>query len=94
MTSEKTPAKETPAVTVTNKELVEALIKYLGYHDGIWQLTINLGLTATNIQVTMGDTGKTILTPAAFIPINQVGLVKVATENDIAVDAAKVNPSK
>jgi len=51
-------------------------------------------LTATNIQVTMGDTGKTILTPAAFIPINQVGLVKVATENDIAVDAAKVNPSK
>lgn len=80
------------AITVTHKELVESLIKHLGYHEGIWQLSVEMGLSAVNIQATNAQTGESRLSPAAFIPINKIGLIRVDAENDLAVDASKVNP--
>lgn len=85
---------EVQSVTITHRELVEVLIKHLGYHDGIWQLSVEFGLSAINIQATNAQTGESHLSPAAFLPINKIGLMKVDAENDIAVDAAKVNPKK
>jgi len=85
---------EVNAITVTHKELVEVLIKHLGFHEGIWQLSVEFGLSAVNIQATNAQTGVSQLSPAVFVPINKIGLIKVEIEGPIAVDAAKINPSK
>jgi hypothetical protein len=79
---------EVKAITVTHKELVEALIKHQNYHEGIWQLFVEFGISAANIK-----TGEDQISPSAIVPIVKIGLIKVETESPIAVDAAKINPS-
>jgi len=76
-------------ITVTHKELVEALITHQGYHEGIWQLYVEFGISATNMQ-----TGSDQILPAAIVPILKIGLTKVGAEGPIAIDAAKVKPKK
>jgi hypothetical protein len=73
--------------TFSHKEVVEALIKKQGLHEGIWQLSVEFGIAAANIP-----TGQDQVSPAAIIPINKIGLLKVEVESSIATDAAKVNP--
>jgi len=74
-----------------HKEVVEALIKQQGLHEGIWQLYIEFNLTAANINV---PTDEKTLTPAAILMVKAVGITKVEKENNLTMDAAKVNPMK
>ena len=71
------------------KEVVEALTKRQGLHEGIWQLSIEYGFTAANIGPSDND-----LKPAAIIPLVKIGIGKVVKETNLTVDAAKVNPVK
>lgn len=80
---------EVKVITVTYKELVEALIKHQNYHKGIWQLYVEFGISAANIQ-----TGIDQISPSAIVPLVKIGLIKSEVESSIAVDAAKVNPKK
>ena len=68
-------------------EVVTALIKAADLHDGIWGLHVRFGLSATNV----GDS-ESILRPAAIVPLLELGLQKFEKENNLAVDAKKVNP--
>lgn len=72
---------------ISHKELIEILIKFHGLHEGIWQLYVEFGLAAANVQ-----TGDGQLSPAAIVGVNKIGLTKVDAENPLAVDASKVNP--
>jgi hypothetical protein len=77
------------------KEIVEALIKLQGIHEGIWQLHVEFGLAAQNIQLVepgMQPQQDLPVSPAAIVPINKIGITKVSKENPLAVDASKVNP--
>lgn len=76
--------------TFNYKEVVEALIKQQGLHEGLWMLRVEFGLAATNINSSEGGTD---LTPAAIIPIKALGLMAGREVNSLTVDAAKVNPS-
>jgi hypothetical protein len=76
--------------TFTYKEIVEALIKQQGLHEGLWMLRVEFGLAATNINSVEGGTD---LTPAAIVPVKALGLQVGREENSLTVDAAKVNPS-
>ena len=78
---------ETSQVTFTFKEVVTALLKEQGIHDGIWGLVVNFGLSANNLGASEGD-----LRPAAVIPILTLGIAKFDKETNLSVDAAKVNP--
>jgi hypothetical protein len=79
---------ETSQLTFSFKEIVTALVKAQGIHEGIWGLFVNFGLQATNIGPNEGE-----LRPAAIIPVLSIGLQKFEKENFLSVDAAKVNPN-
>ena len=69
------------------KEVVTALVKAQGIHEGLWALFIRFGLNAANLGPNEDQ-----IQPCAIIPIVEIGLQKAEKENSISVDAAKVNP--
>jgi hypothetical protein len=75
-------------VIFSYREVVTALLKAQGIHEGKWALFVRFGLNAANIGGNDDD-----LRPAAIIPILEIGLQKAEKENAISVDAAKVNPN-
>ena len=79
---------ETGQYIFNYKEVVEALLKKQGIHDGIWQLFVKFNLGAANVGPT-----ETEVTPAALVTITQLGLLKTDKESSISVDAARVNPT-
>ncbi len=78
---------EPSQISFSYKEVVEALVKNQGIHNGIWGLFVKFGIQATNI----GENEKEVK-PAAIIPVLEIGLQKFEKENNISVDAAKINP--
>ncbi len=71
----------------SHKEVVEALLRKQGIHEGIWGLYVKFGIGASNVGSSPAE-----LLPSAIVPIVELGLQKFEQENNIAVDAAKVNP--
>ncbi|MBM3774274.1 MAG: hypothetical protein FJW37_03840 [Acidobacteria bacterium] len=71
----------------THREVVEALLKKQGIHEGIWGLYIRFGIKAANVGGSPSE-----LMPSAIIPVLEIGLQKFDKESNIAVDAALVNP--
>ena len=74
-------------IVTSHKKVVEALLKFNGIHEGTWGLFVRFGLGASNI----GENEQQ-LTPAAIIPVVEIGLQRFKNETNISVDAAKVNP--
>src|SRR5262252_9446056 len=79
---------ETSQVIFSHKEVVEALIRQQGIHEGIWGLWIKFGIQGANIG--LGSPG---LVPAAIVPVLEIGLQKFDEVNNLSVDAAEVNPT-
>lgn len=79
------------------KEVVEALLKKQGIHEGIWALYIEFGFAAANLESTIDggsvpqNTPKNI-NPTAIVPIRNIGIIIANEINSISVDAAEVNP--
>ena len=71
------------------KEVVEALLKKQGIHEGLWGLSVKFGIQATNVGPNASD-----LLPAAIVPLMSIGLSKFESETSLSVDASKVNPKK
>jgi hypothetical protein len=78
---------ETTQIMFSFKEVAEALIKKQGIHDGVWGIFVRFGIQATN-----AGPDKSQLLPTAIVPIIELGLQKFDEENNLAVDASKVNP--
>lgn len=78
---------EPTQIVFSYKEVVEALLRKHGIHDGIWGIYIKFGIQAANLGSSVGD-----LQPTAIVPVLQIGLQKFDAENNISVDAARVNP--
>lgn len=70
-------------------EVVEALIKKQGIHDGIWMLSLQFGIGGINVG---NPDNKTELAPAAIVPVMSIGLSKKDALNPLALDASVVNP--
>lgn len=75
----------------THKEIVEALIKKQGLHEGIWMLNIRFGIGAINAK---DPDRPSEAVPAAVVPITGIGLRKVDSLSPLALDAAEVNPAQ
>lgn len=71
------------------QELAEALVKKQGLHEGLWAVYIEFGIGAANINTKEG--GKEYV-PAAIVPVKSIGLLRSSEENNITVDASRVNP--
>jgi hypothetical protein len=79
---------EATQIAYKHRELVEMMIKDRGLHEGIWGLFVRFGLGASNV-----GPNETDVQPAAIIPVIEIGLQKFEKENNISLDAAKVNPT-
>src|SRR6266853_1047161 len=81
------PANDSATLVTPLKQVVEALVKHHNIHEGIWGLFVRFGLGASNV-----GPDEQQLTPAAIVPLVELGLQKFAKETNLSVDAAKVNP--
>jgi hypothetical protein len=73
-------------IVFSYKEVVTALLKAQGIHEGKWALFVRFGLNAANIGESDAN-----LRPTAVIPILELGLQKAEKDTNISVDAAVVN---
>ncbi len=83
-------ADNTKQYFVNHKAIVEDLIKRHGLHDGLWILTIELGLRGANLKVKTEE-GE-VLAPSGILSITRIGISRTKEANDLTVDAAEVNP--
>lgn len=72
----------------SHKEVAAALIREQGLKEGIWRLTVEFGLGAGNVQ--SSPAGQEFL-PAAIVPIAKFGLIRVEKEDNLSIDASKLN---
>ena len=80
---------EQPLLIVPFKDVVTALVRQSGLHEGKWALHVEFGLGAANLGDPSGA-----LRPAAIVPVVKLGLRRVEALDDLSVDAAEVNPIK
>jgi hypothetical protein len=78
---------EASQIVFSFKEIAEALVKRQGLHEGIWGIFVKFGMGASNV-----GPNENSLQPAAIVPIVELGIQKFEKENNLSVDAAKVNP--
>lgn len=72
------------------QEVVEALIKKQGIHEGNWRLLIEFGLSVTNVNTV--PEGEPRLMPATISLVQGIGILRTEETSNLSVDAAKVNP--
>lgn len=80
---------ETNQILFDYKEVAEALIRKQELHEGLWGLYVEFGLGAANLNT---EEDLRALTPAAIVAVRRIGLQRFTEENNLTVDAAKVNP--
>lgn len=80
---------EATQYTFTYSEVVEALIKKQGLHEGQWGIFIEFGIQGVNAGPTEDQ-----LVPAAVVPVLKIGLQIAQPGKPVpgTVDAASVNP--
>ena len=81
---------ETSQINFSYQEIVEALVKEQGIHEGIWGIYIEFGISAANIGTAPNETNNVV--PAAIVPVLKIGIHRFAEPNNLTVDAAVVNP--
>lgn len=74
-------------ITFSYKDVAEALVKYHGIHEGIWGIYVEFGFAAANIGQSDQD-----LEPASVAKVAKIGIQRFSSENNLTVDASKVNP--
>jgi len=79
---------EATQLVFSHKEVATALVKAHGLHEGIWGLYVKFGIAGVNVGMTPSE-----MNPAAIVPILEIGLQRFEAENNIAVNAAMVNPA-
>jgi hypothetical protein len=80
---------ETPMISFSLKEVAEVLVKTQNIHEGFWGIYVEFGIGAANIGQGPSDSN---LMPAAIVPVVKIGIQKFPVENNLTVDASKVNP--
>lgn len=79
---------EATQYTFSHKEVVEALIKKQGLHEGLWGLYIEFGIGAA-----CAGPDDNSLHPTAFVPVMKIGLLKAEKPTNLTADAALMNPA-
>jgi len=77
-------------IVFNHKEVAEALIRQTDIHNGYWGLYVEFGIAGANISPAPGAD----LSPAAIVPILKLGIQRFNKQNNLTVDASKINPKK
>lgn len=70
------------------QEVVELLIKKENLHEGIWGLSVEFRLGAASTGPSENE-----LYPTGVCAVAKLGLQRVNAENNMSLDATKVNPA-
>jgi hypothetical protein len=81
---------EVDQYTFKHQEVIEALIKKAGLHEGKWQLVMQFGLAGLNMGPSPGE-----VMPGAAVGVVSIGLQRAKPDSpeSLVADAAVVNPS-
>jgi hypothetical protein len=71
----------------SHQEIVSLLVKQQGLHEGLWQLSLNVGFGAANLGPNPSE-----LNPSVIVQIGGIGIQRTTERNGLTVDAAEVNP--
>jgi len=73
-----------------HKEVVAALIKAAGVHEGKWQLIATFGLAAMNMGPNEAE-----VSPGAAVAVSGIGIQRAeeGSPSSLVADAAEVNPA-
>ena len=75
----------------SHEELLAILLKSAGIHEELWMLSINFGLSATNLS--NSNNGEENLRPCVMAFVENFGLMRVERAlKGLTLDAAIVNP--
>lgn len=76
-------------VQFKHKEVVQALLRQAGIHEGRWQLVIAFGLAAANMGPSPSE-----VSPGAAVAVTSIGLARAQPDSPeaLVVDAAEINP--
>jgi hypothetical protein len=74
-----------------HKEVLEALIKRAGVHEGKWMIVASFGFSAANFGPSQDQ-----MAPGAVVVLQQMGIQKAVPDapESMTIDAALVNPPK
>jgi len=73
-------------MTFTFKEITELMVRKAGVKEGLWAISLKLGIQGVSIGQTPDE-----LVPAAIVPILEIGIERVDTPSRLSVDAAEVS---
>jgi hypothetical protein len=79
---------EVKQYTFTHREIAEALIKHQNIHEGWWGIYLEFSLRGANVGAS-----DDALMPSAIVGVTTVGIQRFPKENNLALDASKVNPA-
>ncbi len=68
------------------REVAEALIRFNKIRSGLWGISIKFGIQGANI----GQGPSADLTPAAIVPILNIGLQRFDAPNNLTIDAGQL----
>jgi hypothetical protein len=85
-------ADESERISFSLQQVAAALVKEHGIHEGFWGVSVEFGIGAANIVIPPERGGGML--PAAIVPVKNIGLIPFNEENDLVVNAAKVNPAR
>jgi len=71
------------------KEVGEALVKHLGLHEGLYDMSVEFKLAVGQV----GPSADSVL-PGAIVGVSRIGLSKTENKGPNTVDASEVNPVK
>ncbi|WP_458069258.1 hypothetical protein [Rhodanobacter sp. BL-MT-08] len=75
----------------SHEELLAIVLKSAGIHEGLWMLSINFGLSATNMS--NSNNGEENLRPCVMAFVENFGLMRVERPlQGLTLDAAIANP--
>ncbi|MHB9833801.1 hypothetical protein Q8F57_003080 [Paraburkholderia terrae] len=80
---------EATQVMFTHREVVTALLKNQGIHEGIWGLAVQFGFGVANTGPNDNE-----INPTGMLPVLGIGIQRFPQMNALSVDAAEVNPAE
>jgi hypothetical protein len=74
---------------VSLKEIGELLVKHYGFHDGLWDVAIEMQVGIGQFGATPTDAAPL---PGAIFRISRIGLNKALQVGPLTINAAEINP--
>ena len=79
---------EAKLISFTYQELAELMIRKAGVKEGLWGVYMKFGIAGANV-----GQGPEDISPAAVVPVLEIGLQRFEEPSRLAVDAASIGES-